>query len=114
MVFKFPTSQSDQASLGGPGKTIQSMKASPYNSSDLKDLLPASPAIRAFLADISFNVAAKAHQHNLNLTLKNKKICMFTACKVCFFTQNVVKLIQVMLPRKDWPVGQHLSQDAAH
>ncbi len=29
-------------------------------------------------------------------------------------TQNVVKLIQVVLPRKDWPVGQHLSQDATH
>jgi len=26
----------------------------------------------------------------------------------------VVKLIQVVLPREDWPVGQHLSQDATH
>ena len=29
-------------------------------------------------------------------------------------TQNVVKLIQVVFPRKDWPVRQHLSQDATH
>lgn len=29
-------------------------------------------------------------------------------------TQNVVELIQVVFPRKDGPVGQHLSQDATH
>lgn len=29
-------------------------------------------------------------------------------------TQNVVQLIQVVLPRKDGPVGQHLRQDATH
>lgn len=29
-------------------------------------------------------------------------------------TQYVVELVQVVLPRKDRPVGQHLSQDAAH
>lgn len=29
-------------------------------------------------------------------------------------TQDMVKLIQVVLPGEDWPVGQHLSQDAAH
>lgn len=29
-------------------------------------------------------------------------------------TQNVVELIQIVLSRKDWSVGQHLSQDATH
>jgi hypothetical protein len=29
-------------------------------------------------------------------------------------TQNVVQLVEIMLSWKDWPVGQHLCQDAAH
>lgn len=29
-------------------------------------------------------------------------------------TQDVVELVQVVLPRKDGPVRQHLSQNAAH
>lgn len=29
-------------------------------------------------------------------------------------TQNVVELIQVVFPREDGPVGQHLRQDATH
>ncbi len=33
--------------------------------------------------------------------------------KLCL-TQDVVELIQVVFPRKDRPVTQHLSQDAAH
>ena len=30
------------------------------------------------------------------------------------FTQNVVELVQVVFPRKYWPVGQHLSQNTTH
>lgn len=29
-------------------------------------------------------------------------------------TQNVTELVQVVLPRKDWPIGQHLRQDATY
>lgn len=29
-------------------------------------------------------------------------------------TQDVVELIQVVFSRKDWSVGQHLSQDATN
>lgn len=29
-------------------------------------------------------------------------------------TQNVVQLVEVMLPREDGPVGEHLCQDAAY
>lgn len=28
-------------------------------------------------------------------------------------TQNVVQLVEIMLPREDGPVGEHLCQDAA-
>lgn len=34
--------------------------------------------------------------------------------KLSQLTQDVVELVQVVLPRKDRPVRQHLSQDAAH
>lgn len=29
-------------------------------------------------------------------------------------TQNVVQLVEIMLPREDGPVGQHLCQNAAY
>lgn len=35
------------------------------------------------------------------------------SCKECL-TQYVVELVQVVFPREDGLVGQHLSQNAAH
>lgn len=40
--------------------------------------------------------------------------CILMKRKPPALTQYVVELVQVVLPRKDWLVGQHLSQDAAH
>lgn len=62
---------------------------------------------------LNVSLCGLTHQHNSFEFLKmESSTCLLHAKFI--FTQNMVKLIQVMLPRKDWPVGQHLSQDATH
>lgn len=34
--------------------------------------------------------------------------------KLSIFTQNVIELVQVVLSREDWPIRQHLCQDASY
>lgn len=71
---------------------------------------------------LGLKLISQTHQNILHwrkICLKGTHILEYTPFlkgnnKLCIFTQNVIELVQVVLSRKDWPIRQHLCQDASY